>query len=178
MGVTNSNKVADASAICCGDIFQSDPRPHRRARYRGRTPRTSCSCSDRSGSLSGAPLADMKAGAKTFIDIISESTGGAGSGEIGSGSRMGVVELRRRRRAWTPRSSTSVADLKAAVDGISAGGGTNHGDAFLKAQGLFEPVVLKRPGHRNVHGRRDHLRPRAGADRRRRPGRRVRSSTA
>lgn len=32
---------------------------------------------DRSDSLEGAPMESVKAGAKTFIDILSESTGGA-----------------------------------------------------------------------------------------------------
>src|SRR5699024_4595709 len=47
----------------------------------------------RSGSMTGTPLADMKLGAKTFIDIISESTGGQPSGEIGSGSHIGIVSF-------------------------------------------------------------------------------------
>ena len=34
---------------------------------------------------------------------------------------------------------TSVADLKDAVDNISAGGTTNHADAFSKATQMFEP---------------------------------------
>ena len=35
---------------------------------------------------------------------------------------------------------TSVADLKAAVSSISAGGSTNHADAFEKATDLFDPA--------------------------------------
>ncbi len=34
---------------------------------------------------------------------------------------------------------TSVADLKAAVNGLTAGGSTNHADAFAKASALFDP---------------------------------------
>ena len=34
---------------------------------------------------------------------------------------------------------TSVANLKAAVDALSAGGSTNHADAFTKALQLFDP---------------------------------------
>lgn len=137
MGVTNSNKVADASAICCGDTFKMT-LALTAAPDIVENPTDIVLVLDRSGSMSGAPLADMKVGAKTFIDIISESTGGAGSGEIGSGSRMGVVSFAAN-ASVDAQLVTSVADLKAAVDGISAGGGTNHGDAFLKAQGLFEP---------------------------------------
>ena len=88
--------------------------------------------------MSGAPLAEMKLGAKTFIDIISESTGGSGSGEIGSGSRMGIVSFSANATVSSPLV-TSVSDLKNAINGLTAGGGTNHGDAFAKSQGLFEP---------------------------------------
>ena len=48
---------------------------------------------DRSGSMAGDPLANMKLGAKTFIDIIDEATDGARDGVIGSGSRIGIVSF-------------------------------------------------------------------------------------
>lgn len=35
----------------------------------------------------------MKAGAKTFIDIIEQATDGVSDGQIGSGSRIGVVSF-------------------------------------------------------------------------------------
>lgn len=43
--------------------------------------------------MTGTPLASMKTAAKTFIDIISQSTGGQPTGEIGAGSRMGIVSF-------------------------------------------------------------------------------------
>ena len=138
MGVTNSNKVADTAAICCGDSFKVT-LALTAAPDIVTNPTDIVLVLDRSGSLSGPPFADMKAGAKTFIDIISESTGGSGSGEIGSGSRMAVVSFASTASADAPLT-TSVADLKAAVDALSAGGGTNHGDAFQKAQALFDPA--------------------------------------
>ena len=94
---------------------------------------------DRSGSMSGAPLASMKEGAKTFIDIISEATGGAADGLIGSGSRIGIVSFAATATADT-QLITSVATLKASVDALSAGGNTNHADAFSKAIALFDPA--------------------------------------
>ena len=48
---------------------------------------------DRSGSMAGTPLANMKTGAKTFIGIIEEATGGTQDGQIGSGSRIGIVSF-------------------------------------------------------------------------------------
>ena len=84
---------------------------------------------DRSGSMTGTPLADMKIGAKTFIDIIDEATDGSQDGNIGSGSRIGIVSFSGTATV-DEQLITSVADLKAAVDAISAGGSTNHADAF------------------------------------------------
>lgn len=110
MGVTNSNKVADTAAICCGDQFKMT-LALTAAPDIVTSPTDIVLALDCSGSMSGAPLADMKLGAKTFIDIISESTGGSGSGEIGSGSRIGIVSFeatatplpRRRGSLRTPR---------------------------------------------------------------------------
>ena len=137
MGVTNSNKVVDAAAICCGDLFKMT-LALTAAPDIVTNPTDIVLALDRSGSMSGSPLADMKLGAKTFIDIISESTGGSGSGEIGSGSRMAIVSFAADATADT-QLVTSVSQLKDAVDAMDAGGGTNHGDAFKKAQALFEP---------------------------------------
>ena len=137
MGVTNSNKVVDAAAICCGDLFKMT-LALTAAPDIVTNPTDIVLALDRSGSMSGSPLADMKLGAKTFIDIISESTGGSGSGEIGSGSRMAIVSFAADATADT-QLVTTVSQLKDAVDAMDAGGGTNHGDAFKKAQALFEP---------------------------------------
>ena len=136
MGVTNSNKVADTAAICCGDQFKMT-LALTAAPDIVTNPTDIVLALDCSGSMSGAPLADMKLGAKTFIDIISESTGGSGSGEIGSDSRIGIVSFEATATVVSTLE-TSVADLKSAINGLTAGGGTNHGDAFAKAQGLFE----------------------------------------
>ena len=125
MGVTNSNKVADTAAICCGDSFK--------------VTLALTAAPDIVTNPTDIVLVLDRSGAKTFIDIISESTGGSGSGEIGSGSRMAVVSFASTASVDAPLT-TSVADLKAAVDALSAGGGTNHGDAFQKAQALFDPA--------------------------------------
>lgn len=93
---------------------------------------------DRSRSMAGAPLASMKAGAKTFIDILAESTGGSRDGQIGGGSRIAVVSFASTATKDT-QLITSVAALKAAVDSLTAAGSTNHADAFTKAGELFDP---------------------------------------
>lgn len=92
---------------------------------------------DRSDSLEGAPMESVKAGAKTFIDILSESTGGAPDA-IGSGSRIGIVSFNQTATADT-QLIPSVAALKEAVDALDASGSTNHAAAFSTAMQLFDP---------------------------------------
>ena len=43
--------------------------------------------------MTGTPLDNMKLGAKTFIDIIDEATDSTKDGQIGSGSRIGIVSF-------------------------------------------------------------------------------------
>ena len=94
---------------------------------------------DRSGSMAGSPLANLKNGAKKFIDIIDEATDGMQDGHIGFGSRIGIVSFAATATQDT-QLITSVADLKSAVDALSSGGRTNHEDAFTKALELFDPA--------------------------------------
>lgn len=94
---------------------------------------------DRSGSMSGSPLTNLKAGAKKFVDIIEEATDGVLDGEIGSGSKIGIVSFAETATKNT-QLITSVSDLKTAIDSLSAGGSTNHADAFTKAIELFDPA--------------------------------------
>ena len=84
-------------------------------------------------------MANMKTGAKTFIDIIDEATDSSQDGTIGSGSSIGIVSFAETASADT-QLITSVAALKSAVDDITAGGSTNHADAFEKAVELFDPA--------------------------------------
>lgn len=91
---------------------------------------------DRSGSMSGDPLDALKMGAKAFVDIIDENTDGQRDGEIGGGSRIGIVSFATTATQDT-QLITSVDDLKDAIDALDAGGRTNHVDAFTKAIALF-----------------------------------------
>lgn len=81
----------------------------------------------------------MKLGARTFIDIIDEATDSSQDGQIGSGSRLGIVSFGNTATADT-QLITSVDTLKAAVDSLAAAGSTNHADAFTKAAQLFDPA--------------------------------------
>lgn len=136
MGVTNSNKVVDVDRISCGGSLQVTlaltAAPDIVA-----NPADIVLVLDRSGSMAGTPLGSMKAGAKIFIDIIDQSTDGAQDGQIGSGSRIGIVSFS---SAATVDAQliTSVDALDAAVDSLTAGGSTNHADAFAQATQLLD----------------------------------------
>ena len=137
MGITASNKTLSTDVIDCGGSFRV--RLSLTAEPDILTnPTDIVLVLDRSGSMAGSALANLKNGAKAFIDIIAQSTQGQ-PGQIGSGSRIGVVSFSGTATQDT-QLITSVTDLKAAVDALNAGGDTNHGDAFTKAQALFQPV--------------------------------------
>ena len=138
MGVTNSNKVINTDRIPCGGTLRVT-LALTAAPDIVSNPTDIVLVLDRSGSMVGTPLADMKLGAKSFIDIINEATDSSKDGQIGSGSRMGVVSFSSTATADT-QLTTSVDTLKAAVDSLSAGGTTNHADAFAKAIQLFDPA--------------------------------------
>lgn len=137
MGITNSNKVINADRIDCDGSLKVTLALTAAPDIIS-TPTDIALVLDRSGSMTGTPLTNMKTGAKTFIDIISQSTGGQSSGEIGSGSHIGIVSFADTAQQNT-QLITSVSTLKNAVDSLSAGGSTNHADAFSKAIALFDP---------------------------------------
>ena len=135
MGITNSNKTLSETRIDCGGSFQVK-LSLTAAPDIVSNPTDIVLILDRSGSMAGSALANMKNGAKAFIDIIDEATDGTQDGQIGSGSRIAIVSFAETATADT-QLITSVADLKSAVDALSAGGNTNHADAFTKASELL-----------------------------------------
>lgn len=138
MGVTNSNKELNVSRIDCGDSFKIKLSLTAEPDITS-NPTDIVLILDRSNSMAGSPLANLKNGAKKFIGIIDEATDGTQDGEIGSGSRIGIVSFSGTAKQDT-QLITSVDDLKSAVDALSAGGPTNHADAFTKALDLFDPA--------------------------------------
>ncbi len=92
MGVTNSNKQINVSEIACDGILKVTlalaAAPDIAA-----NPTDIVLVLDRSGSMAVSPLANMKTGAKTFIDIIDEATDSSQDGTIGSGSSIGIVSF-------------------------------------------------------------------------------------
>ena len=138
MGITNSNKELSTDIINCGGSFSIKLSLTAEPDIVS-NPTDIVLILDRSGSMAGSALANMKSGAKTFIDIIDESTDGTQDGQIGGGSHIGIVSFSDIAVQDT-QLITSVADLKSAVDALSAGGSTNHADAFEKALALFNPA--------------------------------------
>ena len=136
MGVTNSNKELNVSEITCGGSFQIK-LSLTAAPDITTNPTDIVLILDRSGSMQGATLANLKNGAKAFIDIIDEATDGTQDGQIGSGSRIGIVSFATTATQDT-QLITDVSDLKDAVDALTADGSTNHEDAFTKALDLFD----------------------------------------
>lgn len=138
MGITNSNKQINVDRIDCDGMLKVTLALSASPDISS-NPTDIVLVLDRSGSMAGSPLTNMKAGAKTFIDIIDEATDSSQDGNIGSGSRIGIVSFSDTATADT-QLITSVATLKSAVDSLTAGGSTNHADAFAKATQLFDPL--------------------------------------
>lgn len=135
MGITNVNKELSSTQIDCGGSFNIK-LSLTAAPDIVNNPTDIVLVLDRSGSMAGTPLTNLKNGAKKFIDIIDEATDGAQDGQIGSGSRIGIVSFADT-AVQNTQLITDVADLKAAVDALTADGSTNHADAFTKATQLL-----------------------------------------
>ena len=135
MGITNSNQTVSAERIDCGGTFRIKLSLAAEPDIK-RNPADIVLLLDRSRSMAGRPLTSLKRGAKKFIDIIDRSTDSAQDGEIGDGSRIAVVSFSDT-VAENTQLITDVSDLKDAVDALSAGGFTNHADAFATASELL-----------------------------------------
>lgn len=138
MGITSSNKSINVTQIDCDGTLKVTLALSASPDIAS-NPTDIVLVLDRSGSMAGSPLENMKKGAKTFIDIIDEATDNSKDGNIGSGSRIGVVSFADTATANT-QLITSVDTLKNAIDSLTAGGSTNHADAFEKATQLFDPT--------------------------------------
>ncbi len=137
MGITNTSKQISRHHIDCDETFDVTLALSAAPDLQN-NPADIVLILDRSGSMSGTPLADMKEGVGVFIDLIDQASDGTQNGQIGSGSHIGIVSFSDQASFDMPLS-TSAADLKSAAGGLSASGSTNHAAAFLKAKELFDP---------------------------------------
>lgn len=138
MGITNANKFINTDSIDCDGSLTVN-LTLAAAPDISENPTDIVLILDRSGSMEGAPLTSLKAGADIFIDIIDEATDGSGDGTIGGGSHIGIVSFADTATQDT-QLITSVQQLKEAVAHLEADGRTNHADAFTKAFDLFDPM--------------------------------------
>lgn len=95
MGVTNANKVISTNQIDCSGSLRVTLALTATPDIMS-NPTDIVLALDRSGSMTGAPLAAMKTGADTFIDIIAQATGGARAGHHHLRHRPGRLGRRRR----------------------------------------------------------------------------------
>lgn len=153
MGVTNSNKQISTQYIECDGTFEvllaltaaPDIVSH---------PTDIVLILDRSGSMAGSPLANLKSGAKKFIDIIEEATDGTPDGMISSGSRIGIVSFASTATQNT-QLITSVADLKSDRQFVRR---REHQPCRCIYQGYGDvrPCIGQCQGHGDVHRRPNH----------------------
>ena len=138
MGLNLSNKLLNKSEILCGENFfvtlALSAAPDIQE-----NPVDIVLVLDRSGSMTGLPLSEVKKAAKIFVDIIDTATDGGANGIIGNGSNIGMVSFATE-ATKNVSLTTNVAELKTAIDILVAGGNTNHSDAFKKAIETFNPL--------------------------------------
>lgn len=88
---------------------------------------------DRSGSMDGQPLTDLKTAANGFVDIIDEASDGVLNGVIANGSQISVVSFAG--SASVDQALTTNANaVKSAINALVASGLTNHEAAISTAQ--------------------------------------------
>ena len=131
MGLTNSNKELSTEKINCNETFKVKLSLTAEPDITS-NPADIVLVLDRSGSMQGQAIEDLKVAANAFIDIIEEATDGVKDGIIGNGSHIGIVSFADTAVQAT-QLITSVSELKEAVDHLVAYGSPNHADAFTQA---------------------------------------------
>lgn len=139
MGITHTDKTISESRIACDGTLnvtlsitaQPDAAP---------CPADIALVLDRSGSMAGAPMTHLQAGAKDFIDMVLTRTAAS---QAAAGSRIGIVSFDGTALADVPLTDDCAA-LQEAVDALRAQGSTNHADAFLAAGELLGDTTRKR----------------------------------
>ena len=137
MGVINATKTVNTDRIACDGRALVTLGITAAPEIRNK-PADIVMVLDVSGSMDGCPLRHMQLGAKDLIGLITAATGGVEGQTIGGGSRVGVVSFAEHARAVAILTE-KVPVLNSAVDGLRAGGRTNHAEAFTRAVEMFEP---------------------------------------
>ncbi len=136
MGVINSNKELSLAQISCGGSLNvtlslvAEPDITT-------TPADIVLVLNRSQNMAES-LDTVKSVASRLVEIIEGATGTA-DGEIEGGSRMAIVSFADTATQDT-QLITSSADLNAAINALTAGGGANTAAALTEALDLFDPA--------------------------------------
>jgi hypothetical protein len=81
---------------------------------------------DRSGSMAGAPISDLKSAARTFVSFFSSTQ---------DKDKMGMISFATSVTVDRPLGTNYVAPMTAAINALTAVGATNTEDAFAQAGG-------------------------------------------
>ena len=95
---------------------------------------------DRSGSMGGTPIAQLKLAAHQFVTIIQEATNPGDPSQIGAPSRIGIVSFADNATLDTA-FTRNVNTLNTAIEALVAGGNTNHKEAFELATAQYTPPL-------------------------------------
>lgn len=136
MGITTTYKKIDKSQILCDDTLKVSIGLSASPDIIS-NPSDIILILDKSGSMQGPAFESLKNAAKAFIDVIKNATNKSLTNTINSGSRIGIVSFSDNATLDEPLS-TSVTDLKTAIDTLVTGGLTNHAAAFQKAMESFD----------------------------------------
>lgn len=131
MSITSANKTVSTDCIGCDGTFSITLALTAQPELID-NPTDMVLILDRSRSMTGTPLASLKEGANTFIDLIAQTTGGTATARSAAAAGIGVVSFGTTAHPGHPAHHLG-GRHETAVNGLQAGGSTNHTDAFTKA---------------------------------------------
>ena len=132
MPITNISKTAGAASMECGGAV--DINLAVAAAPGAATQRVAIALIlDRSGSMAGTPMLHLKAGAKEFVNIITDANAQSG----GSMYEMGLISFAAEATTDVPLTG-NIQTLNAAIEGLEAKGNTNQAGAFQQAGAMLQ----------------------------------------
>ena len=132
MPITNISKTAGAASMECGGAV--DINLAVAAAPGAATQRVAIALIlDRSGSMAGTPMLHLKAGAKEFVNIITDANAQSG----GSMYEMGLISFAAEATTDVPLTG-NIQTMNAAIEGLEAKGNTNQAGAFQQAGAMLQ----------------------------------------